>query len=197
MADSIELGPKLKAAPTPMQKGRTHATWGAWFRQPWLAWVVAIALSAVPALVWGSSIFSILLLALTLLMSIPSLVLVALVGRKPSVSGIRSAVVMTAICGLSWMYVYEVDKLVPVKAAPVVDALEAFKAKHGSYPDALDQLTPSHLNHLPSVSLTWVQPSIRYGLTENKPYLRIASSRGDAFAVHEYDFATKRWRHLS
>jgi hypothetical protein len=197
MADLIELDGGLKAAPTPLQTGRIRAAWGEWFRQPWSAWVLAIAFSVVPALVWGSSVFSILLLALTLVLRVPYLAVVTLLGRKPSASGIRSAIIMTVICGLSLMYAYEVDKQVPIKAAPIVDALESFNAKHGSYPDALDELSPSHLNSLPNVSLAWVQPSIRYGLSEKRPYLRIASSRGDAYAVHEYDFSTKRWRHLS
>lgn len=97
---------------------------------------------------------------------------------------------------LSVMYVFKSDDQITTNAAPIVAAIELFRAENGQYPDTLAALAPKHLARIPELNYLLVQPQVTYRMTDGKPYLAISAAAG-AFAHFEYDFAAKVWNHYS
>jgi len=170
--------------------------WTPWIRELRLTWFWTISLSVVPCLLYGSAIFSILVLMAAVLIGVPS----AAIGQlrtKGSKKGWRRLAIMVLVPALTLAFAIQVDKQIPVNATPITNALESFREETGHYPDSLEALAPKHLVNIPEVRFSLVQPQINYRVREGKPYLEIPSVAGDMFAMYEYDFESETWKHHS
>ena len=167
-----------------------------WVEELSLTWLGVLLLSVVPAVLFGSAIFSFGVLAAAVLIGIPSAFFRS--AKKSSERrGFRSLTVMLVLPSLTLAYVSEVDEKIPGNATPLAQAIESFRRDTGNYPESLEALIPKHLEELPDVRFSVVQPPITYRITDGKPYFAIPSAMGDMFAQYEYNFETKVWIHQS
>lgn len=165
-----------------------------WGNELSFTWFTVMLISVVPAVLFGSAIFSVAILAVAVLFGFPAACWgPATKGWKGR--GLRRLAVMLLVPALTLAYVAEVDKRIPGNAAAVTQAIESFQRDSGHYPESLDALAPEYLPELPDMRFSVVQPLITYRVTDGKPYLSIPSAMGDMFAQFEYDFATKSWLH--
>lgn len=186
----------VDVAPKPRVTGAHQGFWTPWVRELRLAWFWTISLSVVPCLLYGSAIFSILVLVAAVLIGVPSAVICQLL-TKGSKRGWRRLAVMVLVSALTTVFALQGDKQIPVNATPITNALESFREETRHYPDTLEALAPKHLANIPEVRFSLVQPQINYRVREGKPYLTIPSVAGDMFAMYEYDFESKSWKHHS
>lgn len=107
----------------------------------------------------------------------------------------RRLIVLGSIALVTTSAVSQTDKLTPVMATPIAEAIAQFKTETAKYPAALADLSPKYLAELPAVRAAVIQPSITYTVRDGRPRLAIPSARGDAFANYEYDFEAKAWVH--
>ena len=167
-----------------------------WVEELVLTWLGVLLFTVVPAVLFASAIFSFGVLAVAVLIGIPS----ALCGsaKKSSESrGLRRLVVMLVVPALTLAYVSEVDEQIPANATLLAQTIESFQRDTGRYPESLEVLIPEHFAELPNVRFSVIQPLITYRITDGKPYLAIPSAMGDMFAQFEYDFESKVWIHQS
>jgi len=186
----------VDVAPKPRVTGAHQGFWTPWVRELRLTWFWTISLSVVPFLLYGSAIFSIVVLMAAVLIGVPS----AAVGQlfaKGSKIGWRQLAIMVLVPAVTIVFALQVDKQIPVNATPITNALESFREETGHYPETLEALAPKLLVNIPDVRFSLVQPQINYRVSEGKPYLTIPSVAGDMFAMYEYDFGSKTWKHYS
>ena len=167
-----------------------------WVGELCFTWLAVVIFSVVPAVLFGSAIFTVGVLVVAVLFSLPF----ALFGSASKGSwsrGVRRFVVMLAVPVLTLAYVAEIDRRIPGNAAPLALAIESFHKDMGRYPDSIEALGPESLLELPNVRLSVVQPPITYRISNGKPYLAISSAMGDMFSQFEYDFESKAWLHHS
>ena len=159
-----------------------------------LTWLGVLLFTVVPAVFFGSAIFSFSVLAVAVLIGLPSALLES-VTQGSERRGFRRLAVMLVVPALTLAYIFEVDEQIPGNATPFVQAIESFRRDNGYYPDLLEALIPKHLAELPDVRFSVIQPPITYRITNGKPYLATPSAMGDMFAQFEYDFEAKVWIH--
>ena len=167
-----------------------------WVKELALAWLGVSFLSVVPAVLYGSAIFSFVALAGAVLIGIPS-ALFGIANRHFKNRRLRRLAILLVVPALTLASVSCADKQIPENAMPLVRAIETFRHDTGSYPESLDALIPTHLAKLPEVRFSLFEPALTYGITDGKPHLAIPSAMGDMFAQFEYDFETKEWMHRS
>ena len=177
--------------------GTQHRLWALWVRELRWTWFWTLLLSVAPALTYGTGFFSMGVLMVAVVIGVPLLVIHRIFSKNSAMNGARKLAVMVLVPIVSLIHVFEVDKQVPVKAAPITKAIESFHLETGHYPDSLELLTPKHLSRLPDLRPSLIQPRITYRVTDGKPYLAVPSAAGDAFAKYEYNFETKIWEHQS
>ena len=165
-----------------------------WVRQLRLTWLGVALFTVVPAVFFGSAIFSFGVLAVAVVIGIP-FVLLGSAENGPKSRGLLHLAVMLIVPALTLAYVSEVDDQIPGNAMPIAQAIESLRHETGSYPDSLEAIIPKHLVELPEVRFSVIQPPITYRITNGKPYLAIPSAMGDMFAQFEYDFEAKVWIH--
>lgn len=169
--------------------------WAVWVRDLRFTWLWTLLLSAGPALLLGSGLLSIGVLAVAIGIGIPVLAMSRpFTGRWP-IEGMRRLAVTVSMPGLALVYVFQADARIPVNATPIVPALDSFYRETGRYPDTMDEIVPAHLGAIPTLKASFVQPPVRYRMRDGQPRLTISSARGDAFAEYEYDFETRVWVH--
>lgn len=167
-----------------------------WVKQLCFTWLWVLLLSVMPAVLFGSGIFSIGVLAVAVLVGAPS----ALLGSATKDSGkkvFRRLAVMLVVPASTLTYVFQADEQIPVNAAPLIEAIESFRLETEHYPESLEAIIPKHLAKIPEVRFSVIQPLITYKIKDGKPSLAIPSARGDMFAQYKYDFETKAWIHHS
>ena len=167
-----------------------------WVKELRFTWAWILVLTVVPSVLYGAAFFSMMVLAAAVLIGVPSAAIVQLV-TKGSKEGWRRLAVMVLVPALTIVCALQVDKQIPVNATSITNAIETFRFETGRYPDSLEMLTPKHLAKIPDVRFSFIQPQVTYRVTNGKPYLTIPSAAGDAFAIFEYDFITKTWKHYS
>ncbi len=167
--------------------------WKHWVRELRFTWLWVFILCLLPLLLWGSALFSIIVLTISLLIGLPISALNKL--NNPSDRGWRRVVVMASVSFVIVSFFFRVDEQTPDRAAPIATAIESFRTETGQYPESLEMLVPKHLAEIPILRFSADQPRISYGILKGKPYLRIPSARGDQFANYEYDFESKSWIH--
>lgn len=165
-----------------------------WVGQFRLTWLGVMLFSVVPAVFFGSAIFSFGVLAVAVVIGIP-FVLLGSAAKGPKSRGFLRLAVMLIVPALTLAYVSEVDDQIPGNATPIAQAIESLRHETGSYPDSLEAIIPKQLAELPEVRFSVIQPPITYRITNGKPYLAIPSAMGDMFAQFEYDFEAKVWIH--
>ena len=181
----------------PLVTGSSQSIWTLWVRELRVIWFWILFLSFVPCLLYGSVIFSVMVLFFAVLIVVPSAAIGQLFVKGSWEKNLRRLVVIFLVPILTIVYGLQVDKLIPEYATPITTALESFREESGHYPDTLDALIPKYLANIPDVRFSVYQPQITYRVTEGKPYLRIPSVAGDMFAMYEYDFESKTWKHHS
>lgn len=167
-----------------------------WVKELPLTWLGVSLISVVPAVLYGSAIFSFGALAGAVLIGIPS-ALFGIATRHSRNRRFRRLAILLVVPALTLASVSRADKQIPENAMPLVRAIETFRHDTGSYPESLDALTPKYLAKLPEVRFSVFEPPITYRITDGKPYLAIPSAMGDMFAQFEYDFEAKVWMHQS
>ena len=180
----------------PWGSGAHQGFWTPWVRELQLTWFWTISISVIPCLLYGSAIFSILVLMAAVLIGVPSAAIGQLL-TKGSKNGWRRLAIMVLVPALTIAYALQMDKQIPENATPITNALEAFQKETGHYPDTIGALAPKILANIPEVRFSLLQPQITYRVRDGKPYLTIPSVAGDMFAIYEYDFETKTWKHYS
>ncbi len=165
-----------------------------WVKQLCRTWLGVLLFTVVPAVFFGSAIFSFGVLAVAVVIGIPSIFLEPATNGQKS-QGFRRLAIMLVIPALTLAYVSEVDAQIPGNATPFTQAIETFQRDTGNYPDSLEALIPKHLAGFPDVRFSVTQPPITYRMANGKPYLAIPSAMGDMFAQFEYDFEAKVWIH--
>ena len=159
-------------------------------------WLGVLLFAVAPAVFFGSGIFSVGVLAVAVLIVLPT-ALFGSVKKGLKSRGFRRLTVMLVVPVLTMAYVSVVDEQIPGNATPVAKAIEAFQRDTGHYPESLEALMPEHLAELPDVRFSVIQPLTNYRVTNGKPYLAIPSAMGDMFAEFEYNFETRVWMHQS
>lgn len=185
-----------KVVPKPSVTGLVESAFTRWVNELNVTWFVVLLISVVPAVFFGSAIFSVGILAVAVLFCFPA----TLLGGDTNGSKnrrFRRLAIMLAVPALTLAYVFKIDEQIPENAMPIIRAIESFRRDTGHYPDSLDALIPKHLAELPDVRFSVFQPLFTYRIADGQPYLAIPSTMGDMFAQFEYDFATKVWIHHS
>lgn len=167
-----------------------------WVGELCFTWLGMLLLAVAPAVLSGSAIFSIGVLAVAVLIGFPSAIF-RFATKGHANRGFRRLTVMLALPALTLAYVSEVDLRIPKNATPLTQAIESFQRETGDYPESLEALVPKHLAEFPDVRFSVIQPVITYRVTDRKPYLAIPSAMGDMFAQFEYNFETRAWIHQS
>lgn len=167
-----------------------------WAEDLGFTWLGVSLLCIVPAVFYGSAIFSVSLLIAAVLIGIPS-ALFGIANKQSRNRGIRRLVILLAVPALTLAVVSHLDKQIPANATPLIIAIETFRHDTGHYPESLDKLIPKQLAKIPNVRFSLFEPPIIYRITDGIPYLAIPSAMGDMFAQFEYDFEAKVWMHQS
>jgi hypothetical protein len=183
-------------SPEPLVTTSSPSSWRLWVWDLRSAWVLLILMSIVPSYLFSSGLLPFALLAFTVLLVAPATALGSLFGKGLKPRDLRQLAIMVLVPLLSVMYVFKSDDQITTNAAPIVAAIELFRAENGQYPDTLAALAPKHLARIPELNYLLVQPQVTYRMTDGKPYLAISAAAG-AFAHFEYDFAAKVWNHYS
>ena len=181
----------------PLASGTPQSVWMVWVRELRFTWFCLFLLSVVPSLLYGSGIFSFIILFVAVLIGVPTAAIRHMVAKGSWKKSWRRLVVMVAVPCMAMSYVSRIDQLIPENATPITKAIESFLFENGHYPASLEMLTPKHLAKIPDVRFSLIQPKVTYRVTNGKPYLTIPSATGDVFAIYEYDFETKTWKHYS
>jgi hypothetical protein len=168
-----------------------------WIRDLRLTWSLTILFSTLPAVLFGTGLFAIALLMLTVLIGLPAFAIRQVTSNKDRLKNLRKLLIVMGVPILTMIYVFKADARIPINASPIPQAIAAFKADTGHYPKSLDQLLPRYLTEIPQLKAVLIQPKIRYEFRDGVPSLSIPSSAGDAFAEYEYDFVNKTWIHHS
>lgn len=185
-----------KVVPKPSVTGLVESAFTRWVNELNVTWFVVLLISVVPAVLFGSAIFSVGILAVAVLFGFPATLLgCATSGSKNR--RFRRLAIMLAVPAVTLAYASKIDEQIPANAMPIIRAIESFRRDTGHYPESLDALIPKHLAELPDVRFSVAQPLIIYRIADGQPYLAIPSTMGDMFAQYEYDFATKAWIHHS
>ena len=185
----------VSVAHEPLTTGAPQGFWTLWVQELRFSWFWIFFLAVLPFLLYGSNIFSVVVLFFVVLIGVPSAAIGQLVVKGSWRKSLRRLVVMVSVPALTIFYALQVDKQIPVNATSITNAVELFREVTGLYPETLEELVPKHLANIPDVRFSLVQPQITYRVKEGKPYLTIPSVAGDMFAIYEYDFETKTWKH--
>lgn len=185
-----------KVVPKPSVTGAVESTFTRWMNELRFTWFAVLLISVVPAVFFGSAIFSVGFLAVAVLFGVPATLLGCAKNGSKSTE-FRRLAIMLVVPALTLAYVSKIDEQIPENAMPIIRAIESFRRDTGHYPESLDALIPKHLAELPDVRFSVLQPLITYRIADGQPYLAIPSTMGDMFAQFEYDFATKAWIHHS
>lgn len=177
--------------------GAPKSTFELWVKELRFTWLWIFFLSVVPSVLYGTVIFSIIVLMVAILIGVPSAAIGQLVAKGSKTKGLRRLMVIILVPALTLVYVFQIDQQIPKNATPLTKAIESYRFETGRYPDSLEMLTPKHLAEIPDLRFSLIQPQITYRVTDGKPYLAIPSAAGDAFAQYEYNFEAKVWMHES
>lgn len=171
--------------------------WNTWVRDLRFTWLAALSISVLPALLYGATIFSLMLFVATVLLGFPTALASLLLTKdiKWRSRLLRRVVVLTAVPALMILMTIQTDQMSPKLATPIAKAIESFRQDSGAYPDSLAILVPDYLSSLPTVRISVFQPDVIYRVKDGRPYLAIPSSAGDAFSIYEYSFDKKEWKH--
>ena len=181
-------------AHNPLAAGASEGVFTRWVEELGFTWLAVLLFTVVPAVLLGSALYSIGVLAFAVLFGFP-FALLGLTAKGSKSRRFRRLAVMLLVPALTLAYVAKVDERIPANALPLTQAIESFQRETGHYPESLDALIPKHLAALPDVRFSVTQPLISYRITEGNPYLAIQSALGDMFAQFEYDFKAKVWTH--
>jgi len=175
----------------------SKGAWALWTQKLSFTWLGISLLCIVPALLFGSGLFSVGVLLAAVLIGIPYALFAAVTKKDSRNRVFRCLAIMLALPALTLAYVSRIDTQIPENATPLTRAIESFRQDTGQYPESLEALIPKHMAELPEVRFSVTQPLITYRITDGKPYLAIPSAMGDMFAHFEYNFETKVWMHYS
>lgn len=171
--------------------------WALWVQELRSTWLWVFFLSVVPSFLYGTGFFSASVLAFAVVIVAPFLAIRQLMGKGSGTTGLKRLVVMVVVPALTLVYIFHIDTQIPDNSKPITAAIESFRVETGRYPETIEALTPKHLANIPDVKFSLIQPQITYRVTDGKPYLAIASAKGDQFAKYEYDFEAWTWKHYS
>lgn len=171
--------------------------WKRWISDLRFTWIAVLLLSVLPGVIYGTGIFSIMVLSGAVLLGLPTALLAQFLSSDIDWSARlwRRVAVLVAVPILALAAIFQTDKLAPEMAAPIAKAIESFKQETGYYPDSLATLSPKYLPSIPAVRVAVFQPEVIYRLSEGRPYLAVPSAAGDAFSIYEYSFEDKSWTH--
>lgn len=175
----------------------TKKHWNTWVRDLRFTWLAALSISVLPALLYGATIFSMMLFVATIILGFPTALAALLLSKDLMWRSrlFRRVAVLTSVPALMILITIQADQMSPKFAAPIAKAIESFKQDSGTYPESLAILIPDYLSSLPAVRFSVVQPDVIYRVKDGRPYLAIPSSAGDAFSIYEYSFDNKEWKH--
>ncbi len=191
MKEAIAAGNARTGGEKPANGG-----WNRWVKQIRFTWALALITSVVPAVTHGTVFTAVIVAMATVIFGIPTGLAAFLVKDKEWRSRIWRRLVVLLLTPIStYAVINQTDKMTPSKAAPIVQAVEAYERDTTSYPTSLPDLSPKYLVELPAVRLSIVQPIISYTLRDGKPLIRIPAAIGDQFSSYEYDFTKRVWTH--
>lgn len=175
----------------------TYLFWTRWVSDLRFTWCALLLLSVFPSVLYGATIFSMMLLLGGVILGFPTALASLLLSKDTEWRArlFRRVLVLSAVPALMLAAIFQTDKLIPKMAVPIAKAVESFKQDTGSYPDSLAVLSPKYLQGLPMMRLSVFQPDVIYRVKEGHPYLAVPSTTGDAFSVYEYSFGDKIWTH--
>ena len=171
------------------------SAWVLWVKELRFTWFWLFIFTVIPIALFGTAISSIIVLAVSVLIGIPLAAICSWGAKSFANSAVRRLAVMVLVPAMTLVYVMKVDQRIPENATAITNAVESFQAENGRYPESLEMLTPKHLEKIPRVRFSIIQPHVVYRITDGKPFLAIPSAVGDAFAQYEYDFHSKVWVH--
>lgn len=171
--------------------------WNIWVRDLRFTWLAALSISVLPAILYGATIFSLMLFLATALFGFPTVLAALLLTKEIKWRSrlLRRVGVLAAVPALMILMTIQTDQMSPKLATPIAKAIESFKQDSGAYPDSLAILIPDYLSNLPIVRISVFQPEVIYRVKDGRPYLAIPSSAGDAFSAYEYSFDKSEWKH--
>ena len=187
----------VNGATEPLVTATPQGLWTLWVKELRFTWIGIFFLTILPCVLYGAAIISMMVLMAAILIGVPSAAIGQFVAKGSWKKGFRRLAIMVLLPILTIAYVVQIDEQIPENATPITNALELFRKEAGHYPDTLEALAPKHLATIPKVRFSLVQPQINYKVREGKPYLTIPSVAGDMFAIYEYDFESKTWKHYS
>ncbi|GGH97251.1 hypothetical protein CFY91_15535 [Pseudomonas fluvialis] len=175
----------------------TYVFWKRWVSDLRFTWCAILLFSVIPSVLYGATIFSMMLLLGAVILGFPTALASLLLSKDTEWRArlFRRLLVLSAVPALMLAAIFQTDKLIPKMAAPIVKAVESFKQETDSYPESLADLSPEHLQVLPRVRISVIQPKIIFDFKDGHPFLVVPSAVGDAFSVYEYSFVEKKWSH--
>lgn len=171
------------------------SAWVLWVKELRLTWISLGIFVVLPCILFGTGFFSIVVMALSLLIGVPSVGIACWWAKGTLASAVRRLAIMVLVPAIALAYVMKIDQGIPKNATAITEAIESFRLENGRYPESLEMLAPKHLKKIPHVRFSVFQPRIVYRVTNGKAFLAIPSAAGDAFALYEYDFDAKAWVH--
>lgn len=177
--------------------GRRGCFWQRWVKEISFTWALVILVVIVPAVIFGASAQSMMVLLASAVFGLPTALAAFLLTKDRAWRNrlCRRLMVIGGVSMVSLIVVLQTDKMTPSMAMPIARAIDHYKNDTGNYPATLAELSPEYLVELPAVRAAIHQPAISYLVRDGRPRLTVPSSAGDGFANYEYDFETKAWVH--
>ena len=122
----------------------TYIFWTRWVSDLRFTWCAVLLLSVLPGVLYGATIFSMMLLLGGVILGFPTALASLLLSKDTAWRArlFRRVAVLSAVSALMLAVIFQTDKLVPQMAAPIAKAVESFKQETGAYPDSLAVLSP-------------------------------------------------------
>lgn len=153
--------------------------------------VAVVALFVVDALVFSQGFFSTLVAGIMCLVVLARLAVAGSGTRLPLAKKLSLWVLLpVATIGT----ISANNALAKSRAETVIAAVHAYRAKHGVYPAALENLVPEFLPSVPRAKLTLGFHRFEYLVREDKAWLHYTSV--PPFGRPTYNFAARRWGYL-
>lgn len=173
--------------------------WASWVCDLRFTWCLVLLISVLPGLLYGASIFSMVLLLGGVILGVPTLLAAWLLMKDFERRALlfRRVAVFSVVPALMLAVIFQADKLTPQMATPIARAIESFKQEKGTYPESLADISSEYLKVIPNVRFSVFQPEIIYNVQEGNPYLAVPSAAGDAYSVYRYDFKERVWLHYN
>ena len=155
------------------------------------SWRFAALLFAIDGICLGQFGFAVLLLGWTLLVRLPMIAL-AWKDKPLRIFRIKKvALYLLAVIGIMVLFIFN-RQVGTQRADELVKAVEAYSAKHGQFPQNLEQVVPDFMSAVPLARYTLASNDFSYKTGPDGKHV-LSWTVTPPFARKSYTFEEKRW----